>query len=478
MEGASTSDTCVRPPKTMKRLPIPCSLVIAVAAAGGCAEPLVPLGANVDEEYVVVVDIPPSYGDALDLLFVVDNSETMGDKQPALEHSLQRLLSNLEFGRSGLPDLHVGVVSTDMGVGDNPVAGCDFAGDGGTLQNTPRLSGCSAPRDRYLSDYSDGLGRVTNYEAESLTSAFSCIAQLGTNGCGFEQPLEAMRKALDHSNPENNGFVRPGAALGIIFMTDEDDCSVFDNGMFAPELDGTGQVSKFRCFRNGVTCPGDDVRIAGEFTNCIAKSDSQFMPYVAEYASFLSDLKFDPEQIVVTGIIGDSELVEVEVDFDDQPQLVPACEDQDGAIAYPAVRLQQFLRASQFGGEISSLCQGQPLSALDTAARKLRKALGTSCVDGTLRDLDPDEPGLQYDCLVYDLAPDGTRTEIPECPEPNRVSASEVVPCYAIKTGPEECGDFPPQQLALQVWRGTWNAPQPAGTHTLGECLVADTEAL
>jgi len=452
--------------------------LIAVAAGWGCAEPMVPIGADVDEEYVVVVDIPPTYGHALDLLFVVDNTSTMGDKQPALEYGLQRLLSHLEFVRGGVPDLHVGVVSTDMGVGDNPVPGCTFAGDAGTLQNAPRLLGCTAPAGRFLRDYADGSERDTNFGDESLPEAFSCIAQLGTDGCGFEQPLEAMRKALDRSNPENNGFMRTDAALGIVFMTDEDDCSVYDAGMFAPELDGTGEVSKFRCFRNGVTCPGDDVRIAGEFTNCHSKNDSQFMPHVAEYANFLADLKFDPEQIVVTGIIGDSELVEVEVNFDEQPQLVPACEDQHGAIAYPAVRLQQFLRASQFGGEISSLCGGMPLQAVDTAARKLRKALGTSCLDGTLRDLDSEEGGLQYDCIVYDRAPDGTETEIPPCPDPNRVSESELVPCYAIKAGPEQCGDFPPQQLALQVWRGNWDTPQPFGTHTIGECLVASPEAL
>ncbi len=447
-------------------------IVIALAVGGGCSEPIVPIGSDPGSRYLQVVDIPPIMTDSLDLLFVVDNSETMAGRQLALKYSFARLLSYLEFAEGGLPDLHVGVVSTDMGVGDEPVPGCSFAGDQGRLQAAPRLNGCPTLDGSFLRDYRDGDDRDTNFGELPLDEAFSCISTLGTGGCQFEQPLEAMRRALDGSNPANDGFLRPDAALGVVILTDEDDCSVFDPTMFAP--DQYGEISKFRCFANGVTCEGDDVRIVGEYHDCHAKLNSDYMYSVGGYSRFVSDLKFDPESVVVAGIIGDASLVEVAADLDDQPQLVPACES-DGALAYPAVRLADFLKDTRAGSEVASLCGDKPLDALSSTALQLRKSLGTRCLDGPVLDVDDDTPGLQVDCHVYDVAPDGTRTELPECERPYMPDTSTVVPCYAIKQGPGECGDFQSaQQLSLQVWRGDWDIGQPFGTHTIGECLVAD----
>ena len=249
-----------------------------------------------------------------------------------------------------------------------------------------------------------------------------------------------------------------------------------DNGLFDPRLDGSGQVSKFRCFQHGVLCGGDDVRIEGQYHGCEPKSDSEYLVDVADYARFLDDLKFDPAQVVVTGMIGDSSLVEVEVDVDDRPQLVPACDDTNRGPAYPAIRMQHFLDATKHGGEVSSLCGARPLDALTDTARRLRKAMGTHCLDGDLIDIDPDTAGLQFECRVYDRSPDGRSTEIPRCENPYHPDRSSSDPCYAIKTGPAACGDFRPHQLALQIWRGEWGAAQPPGTHTLGECLVAQPD--
>ncbi len=450
----------------MKTLPVLSLLLCA------CTEIPVPVGTRGDGNYAVVVDVPPYINRDLDLLFVVDNTATMESRQRALRQGFAKLESHLEFAEGGVPNLHVGVVSTDLGTGTWSVPGCVDGGDGAALQNAPRLSGCEAPDGRFLRDYSDGTGRDTNFGQQSLTDAFACISQLGTSGCQFEQPLEAMRRALDGEAAVNDGFLRPGAALGVVIITDEDDCSVTDNGIFDPMLDGSGEVTKFRCFEQGVICGGDDVRLEGEYSGCEPKPDSPFMPDTARYATFLSDLKIDPKNVVVTGMIGTASLIEVQVNVNDQPQLVPACSDDLGDPTYPAVRLQSFLGEAG-GGELSSLCGDSPLDALSGTARTLRKTLGTHCLDGDLLDVDPDTAGLQPDCHVYDQYPDGSRMALPQCSSPYRPGASTRVPCYAIKTGPAECGDFMPHQLALQVWRGAWDAPQPSGAHTIGECLVA-----
>lgn len=448
----------------MKTLPVLTLLLCA------CADISVPVGTRGDGNYRVVVDVPPTINTDLDLLFVVDNTETMESRQLALRYAFADLQSHLEFAEGGLPNLHVGVVSTDMGTGTFAVPGCFDGGDGAALQNAPRLNGCQAPTERYLSDY--GEGTDTNFGDQKLTDAFACISQLGTSGCRFEQPLAAMKRALDGSQASNAGFLRPGAALGVVILTDEDDCSVDDDEFFDPRLEADGSVSKFRCFEQGVICGGDDVRLEGEYSGCEPKPDSPYMPDTTRYADFVSGLKFDPENVVVTGMIGTASLIEVQVNVDNQPQLVPACRDDAGEPTYPAVRLQAFLDETG-GGELAPLCGDRPLSALSGTARKLRKVLGTHCLDGDLLDVDPDTYGLQPDCHVYDQYPDGSRIAVPQCSSPYDPESSQVVPCYAIKTGPAECGDFMPHQLALQVWRGAWEAPQPFGVHTIGECLVA-----
>jgi hypothetical protein len=63
-----------------------------------------------------------------------------------------------------------------------------------------------------------------------VAGAFSCIAQLGPDGCGYEQSLEAMYRALDPA--VNPGFIRDDAALAVLFITDEDDCSARDTSLY------------------------------------------------------------------------------------------------------------------------------------------------------------------------------------------------------------------------------------------------------
>jgi hypothetical protein len=211
--------------------------------------------------------------DKVDLLFVVDNSNSMADKQLALKAQLPKLISALTSGKrwSGDPnpfppvgDLHVGVVSTDMGLpGVANGFGCDpNGGDDGRLQHTPKPgagTNCSPDYPPFLSYSQDSADR-----AEQFASDFQCVAALGTGGCGFEEQLEAPLKALWPSiytdakgnvvtpNPitflsttrsgtlghgdvpvaqgGNLGFLRNDPAQGlsliaIILLTDEEDCS-------------------------------------------------------------------------------------------------------------------------------------------------------------------------------------------------------------------------------------------------------------
>ena len=71
-----------------------------------------------------------------------------------------------------------------------------------------------------------------------MPTAFGCIAAVGSAGCGFEAPLEAVYRVL--TTPAiNPGFLRDDALLVVILMTDEDDCSAPpDTTLFDPSPAG------------------------------------------------------------------------------------------------------------------------------------------------------------------------------------------------------------------------------------------------
>jgi signal transduction histidine kinase len=53
----------------------------------------------------------------LDILFVIDNSSSMQAERTSLTHNFQRFINTLEHIDGGLPSVHIGVVSTDLGAG-------------------------------------------------------------------------------------------------------------------------------------------------------------------------------------------------------------------------------------------------------------------------------------------------------------------------------------------------------------------------
>jgi hypothetical protein len=267
------------------------------------------------EEYK---DIPVNLNRDLDLLFVVDNSGSMGEEQASLVQNFPAFINVLSNIEGGLPNVHLGVVSSDMGAGPYNITDCSGNGDNGQLQVTARVNGCTPPNGAYISDVSvtpgtgncgTGNDRQCNYTG-ALADTFSCIAELGTNGCGFEQHMESMRHALNGSNAFNNGFLRDNAYLGVVFIQDEDDCSTQDTGMFDTSQnslgDTLGPLASFRCTEFGVDCEtgNADPRALGPRTNCAPRQPSPYMYDVDEYVSFLKSLKSDDSLIVVSGIAG------------------------------------------------------------------------------------------------------------------------------------------------------------------------------
>jgi hypothetical protein len=218
----------------------------------------------------------------------------MDPKQAALAQSFPRMIEQLQQVPGGLPDVHIGVVSSNMGAGNGAMEGnCgNFLGDQGLLWgNDPNnlvasvadgsryatnliASGCGLNLGaRWIEDIQSptGTGRQRNYDSTNLQLAdvFSCLARaVGVSGCGEEHQLQATRVALVPQagiNYENNGFLRPNAYLAIVLVTDEDDCSAdnrndFNDNMF--DMVGKrnpGDTTSLRCAARGHLCGGQPI---------------------------------------------------------------------------------------------------------------------------------------------------------------------------------------------------------------------------
>jgi hypothetical protein len=274
-----------------------------------------------------------------------------------------------------------------------------------------------------------------------------------------------MQRAMD-SEQLRTELLRDAAALGVVFVSGADDCSVTDPSFFT---DG----DSFGCFREGVYCGDDDVA-AGPQYGCEPRADSPRIADVEDHTKLLLEVKDDERAIAVGAILGNP--VEVRVLEDAGTlSLAPACADAAGAAGalYPGVRLGAFATHANLKGSMADLCSQTLADAGSPTARDLRRALGHRCLEGHIEDVEPDEPGTQVECEVQAIHGTAAPEELSPCANPNLPFASPG-PCYAIKAGPAACGDFP-SQLSLQInWGGDDPVTTPAGTVTKVYCIVED----
>jgi hypothetical protein len=302
----------------------------------------------------------------VDVLFLVDNSNSMAEEQRALAAQFEHMIGALTTGDvdgDGVQDfaaadaLHIGVITADLGTGGFRVPTCEAEHDvDGILQTSGRLSGCAET-------YPSFLTFAPGDDAEAVASDFSCIANVGTGGCGFEQQLEATLKALTptssplrfagapgHGDGANAGFLRPDALLTVVMLTDEDDCSAEDLDLYNPESTTYTEDLNIRCLRDGALHP------------------------IARYVDGLIALRDDPTRVVFAAITG----VPVDLagrDYDailadprmfkapdrraETPRLVPACAHAESGIAVPGrriVRTAQGIEDAGGSATVQSIC--------------------------------------------------------------------------------------------------------------------------
>jgi hypothetical protein len=253
-----------------------------------------------------------------------------------------------------------------------------------------------------------GGARVRNYTG-TLREVFGELAHVGYTGCGFEQPLAAMKRAL--GNPANAGFLRDDANLAIVILADEDDCSLSHGSMLGPDTSSLGPLDSFRCFRFGVECT-EDTNTIGPKTDCTAATASAFVDDLNPFVDAILAAKSDARMVMTAAIVGDPTPVAVELrqppgGGSPIPSLAHSCTFDTPAgfaVADPAVRIAGLLESFPGRSQLTSICSGDLTNPLQMIGDSAKKLMGDTCLDTTtLADTSPSDAGVQPSCEVADI---------------------------------------------------------------------------
>ncbi|HEV8247960.1 MAG TPA: hypothetical protein VGP93_19430, partial [Polyangiaceae bacterium] len=227
--------------------------------------------------------LPTTAPTAVDLLFVIDNSISMTDKQELLSQAVPQLvrrlitpdcldasgavlgasdsLGNCAAGTPEFPavsNLHLGIITSSLGSHGGQICS-DVAGNPrlddhahliGTVVGLPSWNNTG-----FLAWDPTGAANTPPGEAsaDTLISSFqNHVEGAGEEGCGYEAQLEAWYRFLVDPDPpqsvvqsggvstpqgtdavvlaEREAFLRPDSLLAIVVLSDENDCSIIDQG--------------------------------------------------------------------------------------------------------------------------------------------------------------------------------------------------------------------------------------------------------
>ena len=148
----------------------------------------------------------------MDILFVIDNSGSMGEEQTNLVANFPTFIQVLDA--SGL-EYRVAVTTTARDYSYNMVT--PF---GSIPESTSGESGEMLKKGSMTKRWIDKGD-------PDVSGTFSTLANVGTSGSGDEMPLGAIRDAFEDrmADGTNTGFRRTDALLGVVVLTDENDCS-------------------------------------------------------------------------------------------------------------------------------------------------------------------------------------------------------------------------------------------------------------
>ncbi len=253
----------------------------------------------------------------MDILFVIDNSGSMGEEQNNLIANFSGFATLIDdyLTSTGNPlDYRIAVTTAGRDVSYRisiPIVNMEIpfteSGDNGNFRR-----GCGLDRDWIQTGDND------------LVGTFSCRANVGTGGPGAEMPLLGLEWSLKQrlDDGTNAEFLREDALLAIVMITDQDDCSRED----------------------------DDFLIDGNRATCFTPGDPGITP-LSYYLDFLDDLKGDRGRWASAVIAGPGP---------------GSCSSSFGDAA-EAERMIDFVNQAGSNAVLSSICSGDLTNALGEA---------------------------------------------------------------------------------------------------------------
>ncbi len=229
-----------------------------------------------------------------DILFVVDDSASMDTSQTNLQTSFTSFINTLASSPAK-NDFQIGITTTSIdeptwlnGVVGGTVLMNDTFMRGGPNSGAPYPKGALVALDdtgRYVSS-----PRVLRGDSTTLIADFQRNVKVGVLGSGKEQGLRAAILALTDriADGTNTGFLRQGARLAVIVVSDEDDCS---DPYSPPHVVGDPNQCHDQTVKNlndTVPAPAGQLRAIAEYVN-----DLRTTPFGGE-----------PRSVLVAGIVG------------------------------------------------------------------------------------------------------------------------------------------------------------------------------
>jgi hypothetical protein len=469
------------------------------------------------------VRVPQNSRNAVDVLFMIDNSSSMDSMQAQLKARFGDFFQvfNQLAADGTYADLHIGVVTSDFGAGDKGSGACDAygGGDQGLLQarGVAAAADCLPPTGgtpyiEFAFDPNGGAATSNLPGGQDLVKTFTCMASVGATGCGFEHQLESVWAALKDMQHRNGGFLRSDALLTVVFVTNEDDGSAPPTAKFY-EADADkgvyGAYDTYRQSRFALTCGGAPMPyasgvngVAQALNGCQAASnpmgaDVNLAFDLTKYETLFLEpsgrggIKPSADDVILVGIDG-PELPTETVVVDNTTGLGAAgkeryascgpmlasncvvrlqhsCQNNAAPVFFadPAVRINALINKAKFH-KITSIC-GDNLNqtpdysgALRELAQLISSKISPGCIPAKLTD------AAHPDCSVKDVTTDAAGNQTPHV-LPQCDATASVVPCWKaeVKTG---CASFSPDSIGITIERG--GLPAPAMTTASVECAT------
>ena len=264
---------------------------LAVIGSGCLDRPVAPATPLVSARVVTLAK--QNKVNKIDLLFMIDNSSSMADKQTIMSEAVPELVDRLiepkcvdpitlrtvgnavggvctmggELDFEPIKDIHIGIITSSLG--NHGASGvCEDAIDASLGRSDPHnndqghlvnrgVGGTAVPtfQNKGFLYYNPNGGLAT---AQQVAAPFTDMVRgVGQHGCGYEASLESVYRFLIDPDPyatiridtsiggfgqallngtdtallqQRKDFLRPDSLVSIMIMTDENDCSAIDGG--------------------------------------------------------------------------------------------------------------------------------------------------------------------------------------------------------------------------------------------------------